>query len=95
MYYSLSVELRNGADMEWLLLKAALLRTFLYIPCQGHPYAGTQTGTECWCGNQYAKHGLSTSCDMLCPGDNTQTCGGPLALSVYSTGKYTCITYNR
>jgi hypothetical protein len=27
-----------------------------------------------------------SSCDMPCEGDSSQTCGGSLALSVYTTG---------
>jgi WSC domain len=49
--------------------------------------AGTEYGGQCFCGNS-----LSTStklddsqCAMPCEGDGSQTCGGSLSLSVYTT----------
>jgi len=49
--------------------------------------AGTEYAGQCFCGNS-----LTTTtpldegkCDMPCNGDATQTCGGSLALSVYSS----------
>ena len=48
----------------------------------GYAYAGVQNRDECWCGNnkpdQPKKHRIKQSeCNMPCPGDNSQKCGGP------------------
>jgi hypothetical protein len=50
-------------------------------------YAGLETGQECWCGNALnpaATPVAASYCDMPCPGNSSQICGGPLALSLYS-----------
>ncbi|WVQ79634.1 hypothetical protein IAT38_001734 [Cryptococcus sp. DSM 104549] len=53
----------------------------------GLPLAGIEYGSECYCGSTFANGAsldlLSTQCTMNCPGDETETCGGPNALSVY------------
>ncbi|XP_041362874.1 xylosyltransferase 2-like [Gigantopelta aegis] len=54
----------------------------------GFHYAGLQYSKECWCGDRYGRHGIlaEAQCDGKCPGSETQTCGGYLAIKVYSTG---------
>ncbi|CAG8584870.1 2556_t:CDS:1 [Ambispora gerdemannii] len=50
----------------------------------GFNYTGLEMGTECYCGNTYDPTNLKTEeCSTSCPGNNSQMCGGPLALSVY------------
>ncbi|GAM85281.1 hypothetical protein ANO11243_032850 [Dothideomycetidae sp. 11243] len=51
---------------------------------QGYKYAGTEYGTECWCGDYLpsTRSAVSTDCSMQCSGDSMQTCGGPNRLSV-------------
>ncbi|KUJ15357.1 WSC-domain-containing protein, partial [Mollisia scopiformis] len=58
-----------------------------YCSNAGYSMAGTEYGGQCFCGNQLdGSTALNeTSCDMPCEGDGTQTCGGGMALSVYST----------
>ena len=61
--------------------------TFVIIcGLQGYLYAGTQYGSECFCGNSYGKHGISSACSHSCDGDPTQNCGGYLANWAQSTG---------
>lgn len=56
----------------------------------GHPYAGTQYSTECWCGVTFDLNGEAADpadrCSFPCEGDSSQICGGNNSLSVYTTG---------
>ncbi|KAH8598152.1 hypothetical protein B0O99DRAFT_55550 [Bisporella sp. PMI_857] len=57
-----------------------------YCDSKGFSMAGTEYGGQCFCGNALSG---STSveeskCNMPCEGDNKETCGGSLTLSVYS-----------
>jgi hypothetical protein len=58
-----------------------------YCEKAGFSMAGTEYGGQCFCGNELVgSSALSENkCDMPCEGDSTQTCGGSVALSVYST----------
>jgi len=49
----------------------------------GFSYAGTQFGTQCFCGNTYGSYGQSNDCQTPCAGSANQLCGGILANSVY------------
>ncbi|TVY18072.1 WSC domain-containing protein [Lachnellula arida] len=58
----------------------------------GYIFAGTEYHTQCWCGNKapsYIKYTNNTAkkCEMSCPGDITQACGGD--------GTYVSIYYDR
>ncbi len=64
---------------------------------QGYKYAATQNGTDCWCSNDYGKHGLADDeCYTPCsgsPSDDVDICGGDLKNDVYSilpTNSTTC-----
>lgn len=39
--------------------------------------------TECRCGNSYGSHGSSEGCNLKCPVNTTELCGGFLSNSVY------------
>ncbi|TLD24869.1 hypothetical protein PspLS_05623 [Pyricularia sp. CBS 133598] len=56
--------------------------------CQkaGYKVAGTEDGTECYCGNYvYNSYLIDDSrCSSPCSGDSTTSCGGPWALAIYS-----------
>lgn len=54
----------------------------------GFQYAGVQYTKECWCGDEYGKYGLlaDVHCSNHCPQNSTETCGGFLAMRVFSTG---------
>ncbi|XP_039755431.1 xylosyltransferase oxt [Pararge aegeria] len=55
----------------------------------GFPYAGVQYSSECFCGELAPPSSSKTSdglCDMNCPGDPSQKCGGYFTMNVYETG---------
>lgn len=52
----------------------------------GYAYAGTEIGTQCFCGNAYGIYGTSLGCIDPCAGNSAETCGGTNASSVYGTG---------
>jgi hypothetical protein len=58
-----------------------------YCGAAGFSMAGTEYGGQCFCGNELEGSSklAESSCDMPCEGDGTQTCGGSLALSVYTS----------
>jgi hypothetical protein len=50
----------------------------------GSNYAGVEYASQCYCGATYSQTPVeSTSCDMLCMGNNKEFCGGSLTLNVY------------
>ena len=53
----------------------------------GYKYAGVQFAQECYCGNSYGKHGAlpESDCGYKCPGDESISCGGILANSIYNS----------
>ncbi|KAI8806738.1 WSC domain-containing protein [Cladochytrium replicatum] len=56
---------------------------------KGFTLAGLEYAKECWCGNKIEFENVpiaSEKCNMKCPGGNgTETCGGPDAISVWSS----------
>ncbi|KAG5972817.1 hypothetical protein E4U55_000733 [Claviceps digitariae] len=68
--------------------------------CWEYAYAGVEYHRECWCGNtlKYTENDASTTsgkkvadseCNFLCPGNQTEYCGGSLRLSIYKRNKIT------
>ncbi|KAF5874707.1 putative wsc domain containing protein [Botrytis fragariae] len=56
-----------------------------YCEEKGYSVAGTEYGGQCFCGQSLPSQTLDASeCAMACEGDANETCGGSLALSVYS-----------
>ncbi len=49
---------------------------------QGFLFAGTQSGSFCFCGNSAGTHGPSSACNTGCLGYQGEVCGGSLANSV-------------
>lgn len=52
--------------------------------------AGLEFGSQCFCGSALgyqATQVVSSSCSMDCPGNSSQTCGGPNRLSLFSNGR--------
>uniref|UniRef100_A0A1L8E2J2 protein xylosyltransferase n=1 Tax=Nyssomyia neivai TaxID=330878 RepID=A0A1L8E2J2_9DIPT len=63
----------------------------------GFVYAGVQYSTECFCGNDEPPAAAKLpdpSCNMKCPGDAKEACGGYFAVNIYETGiqKFTAKT---
>ncbi|XP_075979253.1 xylosyltransferase oxt [Anticarsia gemmatalis] len=55
----------------------------------GFMYAGVQYASECFCGENKPLESSAIAknlCDMKCPGDSTQYCGGYFTMNVYETG---------
>ncbi|XP_050073739.1 xylosyltransferase oxt-like [Anopheles maculipalpis] len=55
----------------------------------GYPFAGVQYGYECFCGDELPKASAKlpdSSCNVKCPGDPKQACGGYFTINVYETG---------
>nr|XP_018901650.1 PREDICTED: xylosyltransferase oxt [Bemisia tabaci] len=55
----------------------------------GFSYAGVQLSTECFCGNEKPPSSFQlpdSSCNMKCPADTHQMCGGYLTSNIYQTG---------
>lgn len=54
-------------------------------------FIGLTEGTRCFCGSvketRYSEYGPSTDCDTPCVGNNSQTCGGDMAIEVYMSVK--------
>lgn len=56
-----------------------------YCSAKGYSVAGTEYGGQCFCGENVPSQTLDANkCNMACAGDGNETCGGGLALSVYS-----------
>ncbi|CAM9272287.1 unnamed protein product [Scytosiphon promiscuus] len=74
-------------DSEGMTIEACAL----YCKEDGKKYSGTQYGEECWCSNSssFDKHGSSTKCDIACPGDDNEYCGGTWAILVAETSEFT------
>ncbi|KAF1970841.1 WSC-domain-containing protein [Bimuria novae-zelandiae CBS 107.79] len=68
-------------------------------PGTAYAYAGVEYGKECFCGNQpfdasrAAQPGIYGNCAMKCTGNETETCGGPSALSLYQKCSGSCENY--
>ncbi|XP_033231945.1 xylosyltransferase oxt [Belonocnema kinseyi] len=55
----------------------------------GYPFAGTEYSVECFCGMEeppQINQLPDSSCNMKCPGDSKQSCGGYLTINVFHTG---------
>ncbi|XP_058124998.1 xylosyltransferase oxt [Anopheles ziemanni] len=55
----------------------------------GYPFAGVQYGYECFCGDDEPKVSVKlpdSSCNIKCPGDPKEACGGFFTMNVYETG---------
>lgn len=59
-----------------------------YCSNSGYSLAGLEYGGECYCHNALQNGAsldkISTACTMTCNGDNSQTCGGPDAIQLYT-----------
>ncbi|KAL3421446.1 WSC domain-containing protein [Phlyctema vagabunda] len=61
-----------------------------YCANLGYIFAGTEYGSECYCGNVLASTGAvapSTDCSTACSGNSTQACGAGNRLTVFWNGK--------
>ncbi|CAG8580092.1 10021_t:CDS:2 [Dentiscutata erythropus] len=75
----------NGTKLE--LASMTVNKCIDFCRQNNFEYAGLEMGTQCFCTHNYdhINQLSSDECSTSCAGDNNQICGGPLALSVYST----------
>ncbi|CAG8727917.1 2560_t:CDS:2 [Gigaspora margarita] len=61
-----------------------------YCSQNKYTYAGLEIGSQCFCDNKYdSLTRLSIDeCSSSCEGNNSEICGGPLALSIYDASNY-------
>lgn len=55
--------------------------------CSGYAYAGVEYGGQCYCGQSLAAGSVSAparDCNMACNNNQTEFCGGPDRLNIYS-----------
>ncbi|GIZ48665.1 hypothetical protein CKM354_001171600 [Cercospora kikuchii] len=55
--------------------------------CQGYQYFATEYANECFCGRTLhtdSRPATDNRCNMKCAGDNSQICGGPDGLTLYT-----------
>ena len=77
----------SGRDLSGFFVNDSQMTTDKCVSLcrdKGFRYAGTQDGSQCFCGNTYGKSGKADNCSMRCGGNANQTCGGSWANSVYS-----------
>lgn len=75
-----------GRDINGFTIQSGSMTTELCVSaCQerGFNYAGTQYGSQCFCGNNYGIYGKAENCNMRCSGNPGQICGGIWSNSVY------------
>lgn len=76
---------RVFTDMK-VVNTATLTRELCASMClaKQYKYAALEAGSECYCSNAFAYFpSASSQCTSPCPGNSTQNCGGPWALSVF------------
>ncbi|KAJ3078445.1 hypothetical protein HDU99_000576, partial [Rhizoclosmatium hyalinum] len=61
---------------------------------QGFTVSGTQSGTTCFCGTSFGNYNNEPGghCFTPCPGDSTETCGGPKSNQIIFTGSGDTLT---
>jgi hypothetical protein len=65
---------------------------------QGYAIAGTQSGSQCFCGNDITEQTLfieERACATSCDGDDTEVCGDNQKLSLYATFNVTGGVFDR
>ena len=80
---------RPARDLPGASFQAADMTTAgcqAYCRQKGFVYAGTQYGSQCFCGNSFGQYGSlpESSCNTGCSGNVKEKCGGTWANSVYS-----------
>ncbi|KZC09944.1 PREDICTED: putative tyrosine-protein kinase Wsck [Dufourea novaeangliae] len=76
-------------DLPTLILNRASIPAECIKECRSRYYmfAGLMNGQQCFCGSNYGRKGISTSCTLPCTADPNNYCGSQEAMSIYSTGQ--------
>ncbi|KAH9057390.1 carbohydrate-binding WSC [Lactarius vividus] len=64
------------------------LSCIIFCSNRQHQYAGVENGEDCYCGNDDPASVEIVSfdqCNIKCPGDSSETCGGSSHLDLYWT----------
>ncbi|XP_060570392.1 sialate:O-sulfotransferase 1-like [Ruditapes philippinarum] len=56
--------------------------------CQGYRYFGTESGEECFCGNEIRFYNMTALCTYICEGNPDEYCGGHWRIMIYDTQSY-------
>jgi len=81
-----SARVLNGITLAWLGHPGATTSECIeYCSSKGYSMAGTEWASQCFCGNELdgSCQISEDECNMKCNDDESQICGGSLALSVY------------
>ncbi|XP_071807669.1 uncharacterized protein [Asterias amurensis] len=67
---------------------------FSYCASRSYKYAGVESETECYCGNNedYGRRGRAahSECRNICPGNSNQYCGGHWRIAIYKISEGVC-----
>jgi len=83
----------EGLASPFASLEMSVSTCLEYCPGLNFEYAGLQDGVQCFCGNvQPSEQMISVSnCQVECPADALQNCGGENAMDVYFIGVGTSV----
>ena len=60
--------------------------------CEGFKYAGVENGNQCFCGDILPAAALKRAgeCTRVCPGDQSEMCGGSWRINIFDVpGEFT------
>ncbi|XP_078042954.1 uncharacterized protein LOC144473183 [Augochlora pura] len=79
----------SDPDLPTLILTHASIPAECIKQCRlrYYMYAGLMNDQQCYCGSNYGRKGISTSCALPCSADPNNYCGSEEAMSIYSTGQ--------
>lgn len=82
----------QGQGVQLSLVSSTFTVDKCVSSCQtaGYKYAGVEYGSQCFCGNSigittWAQLQDQSKCNIPCPGDSTNMCGGNNALNFFYT----------
>ena len=80
----------SGGKIDYTDISVAKCRKY----CKGFKYFAVQYGKNCFCGNKLhsdllglGKKAPDSDCNMACPGNASETCGGLWRNSLYAVGR--------
>ena len=62
--------------------------------CDGYAYFGLENSNECFCGQEFRlplEMVSESECDMECPGNTEESCGGFLRMNIWSQEEYALV----
>ncbi|XP_076641548.1 putative inactive tyrosine-protein kinase Wsck [Halictus rubicundus] len=88
-YEGCFISYMSDPDLPTLILSHASVPAECIKECRLRYYmfAGLMNDQQCYCGSNYGRKGMSTSCVLPCTADPNNYCGSHEAMSIYSTGQ--------